>query len=348
MVADVLSVVEAAYRVEEPEEQWVAGIVRAAKSLIDVGLGVFACLYDASGPTGIDLRTFSHEGLKNGVTAEGMLTALAQTPKKYVDHRWRVRPCGYSSELPGFDELSTLESYWHPHGIADIFAVVGADPTGHGCYLGAARPKRSKLDGQGRAIWSRVAAHLAAGFRLRRALGSSVLDGAEAVLTPSGKIEHAEGEASEASARDSLRAAVLRVERARGKMRRTDPAEAVEEWRGLVAARWSLVEHFESDGRRYMVARRNDPDAAGFDALTRRERQVLGYAALGHSNKLIAYELGVSASTVGVLFLRAARKLRGRNRAEVVAAWRAVTKDLPRVDADRDLPEGPPSRSTCR
>ena len=51
---------------------------------------------------------------------------------------------------------------------------------------------------------------------------------------------------------------------------------------------------------------------------------MLAYAALGHANKLIAYELGVSASTVGVHLLRAARKLRVRTRAQAVAAWRKL------------------------
>jgi DNA-binding CsgD family transcriptional regulator len=332
MKTDILSVVEAAYRVEQSESAWVAGMMEAAKPLIDVGLGVYAYLYDASDAAKLDVRAFAHAGQPAGFTVEGLLGALAQTPKAYVEQSWRTRACGYASEVPGYDELPTIASYFRPNGIADIFAVCGGDPTGHGCYLGAARPKVAKLDAHERATWERVSAHLASSYRLRRALGTSettvtsVMNGADAVLSSSGKIEHAEGAASEGHARDALRDAVLRMDRARGKMRRLDPAESVEEWRGLVAARWSLIEHFESDGRRYMVARRNDPDAGGPDALTRRERQVVGYAALGHSNKLIAYELGVSASTVGVLFLRAARKLRARNRAEVIAAWRAATE----------------------
>jgi DNA-binding CsgD family transcriptional regulator len=326
MKTDVLSVVEAAYRVEQPEAAWVAGIMDAAKPLIDVGLGVYAYLYDASDAAKLDVRAFTHAGQPDGFLVEAMLGALAQTPKAYVEHSWRTRACGYASEVPGYDELPTLESYFRPNGIADIFAVCGGDPTGHGCYLGASRPARAKLDAHERATWERVSAHLAASYRLRRALGGAVTKGAEAILSATGKIEHAEGDAAEAPARDALREAVVRMDRARGRMRRVDPAEAVEEWRGLVAARWSLIEHFERDGRRYMIARRNDPDSAGPDALTRRERQVVGYAALGHSNKLIAYELGVSASTVGVLFLRAARKLRARNRAEVIAAWRAATE----------------------
>jgi DNA-binding CsgD family transcriptional regulator len=324
MKLDVLSVVEAAYRIDQPEDEWVRGLMSAAQPLIDVGLGVYAYLFDASDPANLAVRSLSLAGQGEGFELEPFLAALGQTPKEYVERSWRTRACGYASEVPGFHELESVKNYFRPRGIADIFAVSASDPTGNGCYLGAARPKIAKLGARERATWERVSAHLAAGFRLRRALPGSVTQGAEAVLSPNGKVEHAEPEASSNAAREELRAAVRRIDRARGKLRRIDPAEAVEEWRGLVAARWSLVEHFESDGRRYLIARRNDPDAAGHDALTRRERQVLGYAALGHSNKLIAYELGVSASTVGVHLLRAARKLRAKSRADLLAAWRAA------------------------
>ena len=70
-----------------------------------------------------------------------------------------------------------------------------------------------------------------------------------------------------------------------------------------------LVDHFESDGKRYVLARRNDAAVRGLAALTDRERQALGYAALGHTNKLIAYEMGIvnmrlgEASAVPVLIL---------------------------------------------
>jgi DNA-binding CsgD family transcriptional regulator len=49
----------------------------------------------------------------------------------------------------------------------------------------------------------------------------------------------------------------------------------------------------------------------GASTLTKRELQVARYAALGHSNKSIAYELGLSPSTVGVLLARARKKLAG-------------------------------------
>jgi DNA-binding CsgD family transcriptional regulator len=104
-------------------------------------------------------------------------------------------------------------------------------------------------------------------------------------------------------------------------LRRRDPDAAVAAWKGLVSTRWSLVDHFESDGKRYVLAHRNDVALSGFEALTARERQALGFAALGHGNKLIAYELGVAPSTVAVLLHRAARKLGASSRAELIATY---------------------------
>jgi DNA-binding CsgD family transcriptional regulator len=70
------------------------------------------------------------------------------------------------------------------------------------------------------------------------------------------------------------------------------------------------VDHFDSDGRRYVLAHRNDArvpeDARG---LTLRERQVLAHVALGQSNKVIAYELGLSKSTIAGHLARARKKL---------------------------------------
>jgi DNA-binding NarL/FixJ family response regulator len=169
--------------------------------------------------------------------------------------------------------------------------------------------------------WQRLAAHISAGFRIRRKIAESgavdATHGAEAILESSGAVAHASDAATPRSSRDALRAAVLAADRARGPLRRRAPDEAIEAWRGLVAGRWTLLDHFDRDGRRYLLAHRNDPDAPDPRALTLRERQVVGYVALGQSNKLIAYELGLSASTVGVLLKKAAAKLGARSRTEL-------------------------------
>src|SRR5439155_8081577 len=133
-------------------------------------------------------------------------------------------------------------------GVANSFAITAIDPSGVGCWLGAPLAERGKLREEDRTLWSRVSAHIAAGHRLRRKLATASSD---AVFTPSGKAVHLENEA--AGARTALRDATLAVERARGKLRKK-PNEAVGQWRGLVSARWSLIDSFESDGKRYVVA----------------------------------------------------------------------------------------------
>src|SRR5262245_36078545 len=84
---------------------------------------------------------------------------------------------------------------------------------------------------------------------------------------------------------------------------------SLELWRGLVSGRWSLVEHFERGGRRYFLAHKNDPELRPDRGLTERERQVVAYEELGYSNKLIAYALGLSPTTISSLLARAKKKL---------------------------------------
>jgi DNA-binding NarL/FixJ family response regulator len=143
----------------------------------------------------------------------------------------------------------------------------------------------------------------------------------EAVLSPNGKIEHAQGDACE---RENLRAlayATIAREAARGELRHEQPQQAVAAWRGRVAARWTLIDRFERDGKRYVLARANEPAVTSASDLSSREQQVVASAALGRTNKEIAYDLGLAESTVRVLVARAAKKLGASNRSEAIRAF---------------------------
>jgi len=131
--------------------------------------------------------------------------------------------------------------------------------------------------------------------------------------------------------RERLARASAELARAGG-MRRASPEEALAIWRGLVAGRWALVDHFDADGRRYLVARRSEPEPAlivGLARLTRREREIVGLAALGHTNKLIAYELGLAATTVATHLASAAAKLGAATRIDLVRVFEAARKSEP-------------------
>ncbi len=100
-----------------------------------------------------------------------------------------------------------------------------------------------------------------------------------------------------------------------------DPAETALAWRALVDGRSDVVDRFDANGRRYFVVRRRGGECS---KLTPRERQVLYYAALGYAGKRIAYEIGISQSTVALHLKSAATKLGYRSRVCLVLALAAA------------------------
>ena len=91
----------------------------------------------------------------------------------------------------------------------------------------------------------------------------------------------------------------------------------------LIDPSWSIVEHYEREGRHYLVVVEKASVSPGLELLSPRELQVLAAAAIGQTNKVIAFELGLSDSTVRVHLARSGKKLRVNKRAELVALYLA-------------------------
>ena len=202
-------------------------------------------------------------------------------------------------------------------GLSDVFAVMAGAPSGHSVVLGVGLQHSNGPSPRERVEWVHVAAHVAAALRLRTRLdGDSAFEHASAVLNPDGRVEHIANDEDPDTA-SILRTAVKQVEYARRQAR--SDAEALALWQGLVDGRWSLVEQFESDGRRYYVAVRNPTEAIKTRALTRREAEVAAYVAKGTTTKVTAYALGLDEVTVRGYLRTAMTKLGLRSRAELVA-----------------------------
>jgi DNA-binding CsgD family transcriptional regulator len=310
---DPISIVEACYSLEHSSQDWLTSLTTCAARVFGAGQGALGLLYDLA------VRPDWVEPL--GVArSPDMPVALAE---QFPIPPARSEAVLQLQRLLGATGIFTsrhLTSGARPsaevlaaHGVADAVAIVALDPTERGCAL-VIPIRAGENSPRTRYIWKRIAAHIAAGYRLRTALTTSLAAGAdpvsqaEAVLSASGKIEHASGDARSNAARDALRNCLVRIHAARSSERR-DPKAALDLWRAMVAGRWSVVEHFERGGRRYYLACRNDPSLPPVRALTRREQQVISYAAVGHSNKLIAYAMGLSISTVATHLEGARRKL---------------------------------------
>jgi DNA-binding CsgD family transcriptional regulator len=86
---------------------------------------------------------------------------------------------------------------------------------------------------------------------------------------------------------------------------------------------WQVVEQLSVDRAEYVLLRRVSSARNGIDSLTQRERDAVRHACTGASNKDIAHEMGISDSTVGVLLLRACRKLDAVDRDALIRTFQS-------------------------
>jgi DNA-binding CsgD family transcriptional regulator len=279
---DLLGIFEAAYAPARSDEEWLSGLLYAARPLLDRGLGVAAFFYDWAQPLERRLWTPLGAGLPRGAL-EALATVNARAPAEL----WRAlvdpRPtCATLSARLGLGARITqnpiVREHLLPIGVADFLAVSAASPTGQGCVLGAPLPRPARVARREAFAWGRVAAHVAVGLRARRREGT-----------------------------------------ARREPPSADPDAAGRTWRALLAGRWSLVDHFDHAGKRYVVARRNERGRCA--PLNERERRVVELAVEGHSNRRIAEKLAISRSSVALHLGNAAAKLAASGRVALLRAY---------------------------
>lgn len=356
-----LDVLRAAYRLDVDEAAWVEGLARALAPALDRGLGVqtFLCDLRSERP---ELR---HTRLDGGSTAwaavwrenwlephiaslsrDQLAQVLAFAPVSRAADLWeavsRAEPTycellrrlareGWSSALGPTvgEDARPDDKLFYP----DSLNVVALDPSGVGVAIVANRSERARPGGSEGELerFAGVAAHLTAALRLRLRHDRcrDALERAEVVFDRTGRVVHAEGEGL--ASRGALAAAVSTRSSASPDLSRQ---EVLARWRALHEGRWTLVDVEEADGKAWTLACPNAPRAVRLEQLTQREREVVALLALGRSNKAIAYELGISSSTVATLVARARWRLGAKSAADLVRLGRSATFAAPTETAE--------------
>jgi DNA-binding CsgD family transcriptional regulator len=350
---------DAIYQLECDEEVWLSRILEASRPEVDDGVGLMVYTFQASAE-GITARKSVDDSRApfTPILLEGVRTDPDLAMQ--VNTKFAVTTL---SEIHGPARFSLHPIYrevFAPRGIHDVLGVVGLEPDGWGVGIVTGLRKMRALSPERRNFLERIAAHMQAAHRLRRRLGTSASESnpfpiagsvatsdrqhvrwsveygqakappdaeAQAVLDPAGQVLDAQGEARQPQSREVLRRAAVGVDRAKASMERnrrdTDPLGA---WRALVDGRWSLLDQFDRDGRRFFIARRNEPGTPPVPLLDARERAVLGYRAAGHSIKLVAYEMGYTLSHTSRLVRSAMKKIGLRSPADLAAFVSALPK----------------------
>ncbi|MCA9590940.1 MAG: hypothetical protein KC657_36835 [Myxococcales bacterium] len=301
-----IDVVEAAYEVSASEESWLAGVLRAATRELDAGLGAVAFVLDAtpSGPRVVS--PVVTRGADPAIAAK-VSAAHVEVPPE-ASERLLSTDVDFGTLVRSFGGLDSpiVRAVQRRMGIRDAYAACAR---GDGTrLLEITFPSRVALSISARveAGWRRVLYHLGTALRLRARLAA--LPAPAALLRPDGALVHAEAPASTRAAREALVAAARQIESARGKARREDPDGALSLWRGLVDGRWSLVDHWEAGGVRFLAAHENPPDRVDARALRPWERAVVTAFVQGATVPEIAFALGFTQASVRQALSRAVRR----------------------------------------
>ncbi len=330
VTSDAIDLIEVAYDLEKPDALWLPALMDTAAPIMDDGLGMFGFGFvrpEGGGGKDAVIHDMHLRSLPPAFLERFTAASRALSP----DFVRAVTPPGYAgtwSEISK-DHPEEFERLREALGYVDLFGMIAIDPDGVGVDISAPLREPLKLSPKARLRWQMLGAHIASAYRLRRALAvheegmdqdqNGLPHGAEAVLDANGlRIVDAVGRAKDGNAGQILRRAARRVDRARGKLRKDDPEKALETWKALVSGRWSIVDWFDTDGRRFVLARPNPPRVLDPRGLTEQECQVLHYVLLGDTNKLIAYRLGLSQGRVSVLLKSAMHKLGVKNKAQLV------------------------------
>lgn len=317
---DWIALIEAGYNLEDSRESWLENVLEHAAPLLGRGFCPMAAVYDYT-PLNIHLES---------VRSRGPLTA-----GKFFEESLQIKTNAVGRFFRDGTTVSSLSEaiYVHEPNLQSVLlqstdgmvkdklavkALTGKNSALIMCWLFSKTVIPTTTE---RNRWSSIASHLAAGLRLRALTKSLTLGAApvEAVFTPDGRLHDARQEAKAPSARRALREAVRQIEKVRTCAGRRDPDAAMEAWEGLVQGRWSLVDHFDTDQQRFIIAIKNDltyPDPRG---LTIRERQIAEFVGLGQSSKEICYTLGVSHALVTNCTASVQKKLGLVSRAELAA-----------------------------
>lgn len=320
-MADWISLVEAAYGLGDTQGAWLERLVERAVPLLDEGGGVTAQIV-RNAPDDFAIEDIAVSAPPEVMNYVRQSIASASPDSIDLVYRSGITAATMSevvfSRVPGSAEAFAQATQGT---VRDALGIVAYTGIGKVVALNAPLASPRIMTSRERRRWTLAAAHVGAGLRLLHAFGNADLDSdsTEAILTPDGHVCDARGPAAENSALSRLRRAVVLLDKARGRLRRESPDEALSLWEALVHGRWSLLDHFDSDGRRFVVAVENAPDTGDPRGLTRHELRIVDLVGLGRPAKEIGYVLGVSESAVNNAISRVKAKLGLRSRSEVAA-----------------------------
>jgi DNA-binding CsgD family transcriptional regulator len=288
----LVEVIKQAYDCEDDENEWLTQLCRRLRPLLDEGFGILAYTWQLRGT----------QPVVTSVARAGGSDAFERYPQqllRMVGDRARPLLCTGSSTLSTrgwFGATGVADDACRrllPVGVVDV-AMVMARAGSAGLVVSVPLTRQARSRPRQRA-WSLVAGHWAFALELRAALRRTASPALMRGLGPEPR-----------------------------PLRRATTEQAREVLRGLSDGEWLATRVVRDDSGELLLAAKRDPHASPHP-LSALERQVARAAALGHSHKQIAYDLGMAPNRVAHHLRGIMLKLAVSTRAELQRRWTLET-----------------------
>jgi DNA-binding NarL/FixJ family response regulator len=316
----VRQVIEAAYTFRSNLADWADALHAALGPALDLGQGTLVGLVGFPEP-GVRLEHLAARAGATRVHQAVVRLAVLLSPSTLRDAFFSGRVLGSSSGRYSQSDFARLEQRALSVRSRDAAGFCATDDVDQGVMVIAPSPSRLTLPAQPSELVRALGQHIGTGLRLQRVIRAASLEdpAIEAIFDPDGRTQRTAGMARMHNALDRLREFVRARARAPGD---EGPGGQGGAWEAVIAGRWSLVDRFDTDGRRFVVAYRNPPGVLDPRRLTAREEGVTTLAAVGRSNKEISADLGIAEADAAALLTTALAKLGLASRTSLPIFWR--------------------------
>lgn len=320
-------VLEHVYNLESGVADWLRAITSALDPFMDGGNGTLGAILRFRGPSAIgDLQ---HHQADEEIPAFHQfiagLRAMRAAGGTGFDQLFSERGMGTLRTNVGAGPTNFFLEAFKRDGVSDAAGLIVPTRDESSVLFFTARQRETQpVPIQAKSRWIQLQRHIGAVYDLRTRLAEgSPAEMHSMWFDTNGRCVD-RGLGDDADVRDRLRDAVRTYEASRSARREAQRVDLQRYWTSVLSGQWVILDRFDSDGRRFIVALPVSQLGDTIRGLSHREREILDLVGDGLSNKAIAFELGVSTTAISTHVSNIFRKLGIDDRASAVRLVRTM------------------------
>ncbi|MBA2665165.1 MAG: hypothetical protein H0U74_22955 [Bradymonadaceae bacterium] len=327
------AVLASVYNLELSEQEWITQLTRAISPFIDGGNGTLGCIFRM----GRQIEMPVLKAIRGDDEVPAFIQYLRATEQASGGKSPDGARFGKLFAASGMGTLSvnraSAQAYqvfrqeFQADGMLDAAGLIVPHPASRSFIFITSRQRElSAVPERARSRWVELQNHIAAVYDLRYRLRGNSFEETDAVWFNTGGDCVESGPSGSDTLRAQLRDAVQMREKVRSGNTGAKRIDLETYWANVLSGHWAILDRFDTDGRRYVIALPIAQYGTTLRGLSEREREVLDQLGDGLANKVIAAELGISTPAVASHLNNIYTKLSIHDRGAVVQLVQQVRK----------------------